>query len=304
MRIHRLAAGCIFSLCGFASTQSISAQTGTAVQMVVTAEPRHDDNIPPLTQKDVTVMSGKDRLNVLDLTPAQGDRAQLQLFLLMDESSNTRIGTEFPALKKFINALPQTTSIAIGYMRDGTVARVQDFTTDHAAASAKLRLPMGAPGVDSSPYFSLSDLIKHWPAASARREILMISDGVDRFYGGGPDNPYVQTADEQAQRAGIVISSIYWESVGHFGHNWRFINWGQSYLAQLAEDTGGEAYWQGIGNPVSFAPFLDEFARRLNNQYLLTFQPKAHNKPGLEPVKIRTEIREIDLVGATAVWVP
>jgi hypothetical protein len=250
------------------------------------------------------VSSGKDRLDVLDLTPAQGEHAQLQLYLLIDESSNTSIGTEFPALKKFIADLPPETSIALAYMRDGTLARVQDFTTDHAAAAQKLRLPMGAPGVDSSPYFSLSDLIKHWPATSARREILMISDGVDRFYGGGPANPYVQTADEQAQRAGIVISSIYWESVGHFGHSWRFINWGQSYLAQLAEDTGGEAYWQGIGNPVSFAPFLDEFARRLNNQYLLTFHAKPHNKPGLEPVKIRTEVREIDLVGATAVFVP
>jgi hypothetical protein len=283
-------------------------QTGPAVQIVVTAEPRHEGSVPALTQKDVTVSSGKDHLDVLDLAPAQGDHAQLQLFLLMDESSSTRIGTEFPALKKFINDLPPTTAIAIGYMRNGTVDRVQDFTTDHATATAKLRLPMGAPGVDSSPYFSLSDLIRHWggngPSPDVRREILMISDGVDRFYGAGPDDPYVQTADVQAQRAGIVFSSIYWESVGHFGHSWRFINWGQSYLAQLAEDTGGEAYWQGIGNPVSFSPFLDEFANRLNNQYFLAFRAKAHNKAGLEPVKIRTEIRDVDLVGASAVWVP
>jgi hypothetical protein len=304
MKAYAFAAACLVVLCGFTSLAQ-GQPAGAAVQTVVTAEPRHEGRAPTaLTQSDVAVSSGKDRLDVLEVKPATGDHGTLQLFLLLDDSSSTTLGSQFGELKSFINSLPAATAVAIGYMRDGGVDKVQDFTTDHAAASGKIRLPLGSPGASASPYFSLSELIKHWPVSDARREVLMVTDGVDRYYGGGPDNPYVETAYHQAQRAGISVSSVYWQSVGHFGHSWRFINWGQNYLAQIAEETGGEAYWQGIGNPVSFAPFLRDFAKRLSNQYIVTFRAKPHDKPGLEPVKIRTELRDIDLVGPSAVWVP
>jgi hypothetical protein len=39
-------------------------------------------------------------------------------------------------------------------------------------------------------------------------QFLMISDGIDRFGGGGPSNPYVDSAIEEAQRAGVIIYSI------------------------------------------------------------------------------------------------
>ncbi|HXB72375.1 MAG TPA: hypothetical protein VNY05_29325, partial [Candidatus Acidoferrales bacterium] len=47
-----------------------------------------------------------------------------------------------------------------------------------------------------------------------RREILMLSDGIDRFGDSGPSNPYVDSAIEEAQRAGIIIYSIYTPGVG------------------------------------------------------------------------------------------
>jgi hypothetical protein len=73
-------------------------------------------------------------------------------------------------------------------------------------------------------------------------------------------------------RAGITVSAIYTPGVGHFGHSYWQTYWGQIYLSQLADETGGEAYYIGFtGPPVSFTPFLEDAGKRLMHQYLLTF---------------------------------
>ncbi len=283
--------------------QADTARSGGPVaQAIITAEARHGKDVPAVSQNDVTVFSGKEPLRVLEWTPAQN--APLQILLLMDESSNTNIGTQFGDIKNFITGLPGGAQIGIGYMRNGSVDFVQPFTADHAAAAMKLRLPMGSPGANASPYFSLNELFKTWQPIAGRREILMISDGIDRFGGTGPDNVYVNEAVEHAQRAGVVVSSIYWTGEGHYGHSPYRLNWGQNYLAQLADATGGEAYWQGFGNPVSFAPYFEDFTRRLEHQYLMAFQPKASSQAGLQRIRIRTELPNVELVGPSQVWVP
>ena len=91
----------------------------------------------------------------------------------------------------------------------------------------------------------------------------MNSDGIDRYYGSGPSDPYVDTAIEQAQRAGITIYSIYSLGVGHYGHSFWRLNWGQNYLSQLSDETGGESYYLCFRLAVSFVPYLDDLTRRL-----------------------------------------
>lgn len=286
--------------CAFASMAQ--APTGNAVQVIVTAEARHGKDVPPVSQNDVNISSGKDPLTISDWVSAQGQ--PLQILLLLDESSNTNLGTQFGDLKQFIGNLPQGAQVAVGYMRNGTVEFAQPFTPDHALAATKLRLPLGYPGANASPYFSLVDLLKRWQPIAGRREILMVTDGIDRFGGTGPDNPYVNEAIDLAQRGGVMVSSIYWGGVGHYGHSYFRLNWGQNYLSQMADATGGEAYWQGFGNPVAFTPYLEDFTERLNHQYLLTFQPKPRNKAGFEQVRIRTELKDVELVGPSQIWVP
>ena len=164
---------------------------------------------------------------------------------------------------------------------------------------------MGMRGANGSPYFSLTDLIKRWPTSTARREVFMVSDGIDLYYGTGDLNdPYVQEAIDNAQRAGILVSAIYSPGVGHFSHSYWQTYWGQLYLSELAEKTGGEAYYIGFnGPPVSFEPYLEDFAHRLTNQYLLTFLAKPPKKAGLVPVKLRTEVKNADLISADRVYV-
>jgi len=309
MRNRYFAFAVVFVLAALAfSSHTVESRVPAAstvpVHMVVTAEARHGTDVPVITREDVTVNQGRERVQVTDWVPLEGEHAALQLFVLVDDASGATLGAQLEDLRRFILSQPPSTAIGVGYMRDGTVDILQNLSGDHALAAKALRLPLGTAGALASPYLSIGDLIKRWPESPVRREILMVSDGIDRFGGVGPTNPYVDTAIEQAQRAGVIIYAIYATGIGHFGHTyWRFF-WGQNYLSKVTTETGGEAYFLGYDTPVSFSPYLDDLTRRLTHQYLLTFLAKPGKKPGLQPVKIRTEVPNAELVAADMVYVP
>ena len=292
-------------------TVSVMAQetpttNGVSVQMLVTVEAVHGSDVPIINREDVMAREGHDRDKVTDWVPAQGDHAGLELVLLLDDSSSSTLGSQLEDLRKLIAAQPASTKIGIAYMQNGSARMEQSLTSDHAAAAKALRLPLGVPGVNGSPYFSLSDLVKHWPESDARRELLMVSDGIDRYYDGNDlQDPYLASAIGDVQRAGIVVFAIYTPGAGHSGHSFYRTYRGQIYLSQVAEETGGESYAIGFNGPsVSFAPYLDDLARRLTHQYLLTFTAKPQKKNGLQQVKITTEVRNAELVSADSVYVP
>ena len=290
---------------GLSSARAQDApSTGVLVHVVVTVEPRHGSNVPVINREDVMVYQGHDRAKVTDWIALQGEHAGLQLFILIDDTASTSLGSQLEDIRQFIHAQPSTTAIGVAYMRNGTAEILQNPTNDHTQAAKALRLPLGDPGASTSPYFSLVDLIKRWPEVPVRREILMLSDGIDRFGDSGPSNPYVDSAIEEAQRAGIMIYSIYTPGVGHFGHSFWRMNWGQNYLSQISDEAGGESYYLGFGAPVSFAPYLDDLSHRLTRQYLLTFLTKPERKAGFQQVKLRTEVPNAELVAADRVYVP
>lgn len=291
--------------CGASAAAGQQSANGVPAHMVVTVEPHHGSEVPPVNREDVMVYEGKDRDAVTEWIPAQGDRAGLELFIMLDDGADSSLGQQLQDLRKFIDAQPASTKIGIAYMQNGTARIEQNLTSDHAQAAKALRLPMGIRGANGSPYFSLTDLIKRWPESPERREVLMASDGVDLFYGSGDLlDPYVDEAIQNAQRAGILVSAIYTPGVGHFGHSYWQTYWGQLYLAQLADKTGGEAYYIGFnGPPVSFAPYLEDLDHRLSHQYFLTFLAKPPKKAGWQPVKLRTEVPKVDLVSADRIYV-
>jgi hypothetical protein len=307
MRKPQLIAVVLLAVTSLAAGQVAAEQAspnGVPVHMVVTVEARHGSNAPVINREDVMVYQGRDRDKVTDWLALQGEHAGLQLFILIDDAANTSLGSQLEDIRQFINAQPSTTAIGVAYMRNGGAEILQNPNTDHALAAKALRLPFGDAGASASPYFSLVDLIKRWPEAPVRREILMLSDGIDRFGGSGPSNPYVDSAIEHAQRAGVIIYSIYTPGVGHYGHSFWRMNWGQNYLSQISDETGGGSYYLGLEAPVSFVPYLDDLSHRLTRQYLLTFLAKPESKAGLQPVKLRTEVPNADLVAADKVYVP
>jgi hypothetical protein len=289
-------------LTGFLSARDIP-EPGTPVSVIVTVAPQKNTATPQLTVDDVLVSQNKQHMQVTGLEPLRG-QSGLQLWVLIDDGSNTNLGTQLADLKRFVLAQPASTQVGIGYMRNGMVQTAQSLTSDHQLAAQSLRLPTGTPGISASPYLALKELIHKWPAGSSPREVLMVTSGIDPDYGAGPDDPYLSEATHAAQRAGIVVSSIYYSGAGRSARNYRQLFWGQNYLAQLSDETGGQLYWIGNQNPVSLAPYLDDFSQRLNGQYLLTFVARPENKAGFQDVKIRTELPHVRLTAPSQVYVP
>ncbi len=286
-----------------AIAQQIASDNGIRTSLVVTLEPKHGREAPALEMQDLTVEQGRDKRPVTEILPFINERAGMQLALLLDDSAAESFNTQISDLKKFVTNLPSSTQIAIGYMRNGTVQLLQQFTADHQAAANSIRLSMGSPGVNPSPYIALSDLIKRWPESPVRREVIMVSDGIDRLGGSYPDNPYVNTAISDAQRAGILVYTIYTPGVGHFGHTFWRMNWGQNFLSQISDETGAESYFNGFGDPVSFTPYLEDILKNQQHQFLLTFLAKPEKKADLQSFRIRADTKDVEVVAAHRVWV-
>jgi len=294
------------SATGCLAAEEATPANGPSAHMLATVEAVHGSNVPVINREDVLVYEGRDHDKVTGWVPAQGDHAGLELVVMLDDGSNISLGSQLEDIRQFIAAQPASAKIGIAYMQNGIARMEQNLTSDHALAAKALRLPMGIRGVNGSPYFPLTDLIKHWPESTARREVLMVSDGIDRYYDSGDMlDPYLAAAIEDAQRAGVLVFAIYTPGVGHYGHSYWRTYWGQLYLAQVADETGGEAYYIGFnGPPVTFVPYLDDLAHRLTRQYFLTFTAKPQRKSGLQRVKVTTEVPNAELVSADRVYVP
>jgi hypothetical protein len=280
----------------------------TAVRMTVTLRLLGENKrMPDVNREDVIVTQDKKRLQVTGWTRASGEQAGLDLFILIDDASDTSLGSQLDDLRSFVNAQPPTTSVAVGYMRNGTVQITQNFTANHNEAANTIRLPVASVGAYGSPYLSVMDLMKRWPAHLNRREIVMVTDGIDRARGGPrfrlATNPDVDSASAVAQRTGTIIHTIFTRGVGRVGSNFWEINLGQNGMAKLADQTGGESFYLGTQNPVSFKPYLDDVQKALDNQYLLEFNAIPGKKSALQYVKLTTEVAGVELVSADSVWV-
>ncbi len=285
--------------------QQEPAFPGIQASLIVSAEPRHGANVPALHAEDVIVTQGKQRDQVISLEPLLDSQAGVQVFILIDDSLSTSdLGPKLNDIRQFINVQPANVQVGVAYMRNGTALIAQNPTNDHALAAKSLRLPTGESAGGASPYFSLGELIKHWPETNAARQVIMITDGVDPYWDNFRlDDPYVNEAIAQAQRGRVVVNAIYARGDGHVGHTlWRN-NLGQSFLSELADSTGGEAYYLANDSPPSFAPYLNQIVKRMQHEYLLTFSAQPGNKSGLQAVKIATEVPNLDLVAQSRVYV-
>jgi hypothetical protein len=310
-------------------SQAASASSTVQVHMVITDEAVRDGaEVPILRPENVQVKQGKNLLKINTIIPARGDNAALQFFILIDDTCDSSIGNSLNDLRDFINAQPATTAIGVGYMSNATIQIAQNFTADHALAAKAIRLPRGNLSAMDSPYLSLISLIKGWPEQKVRREVLMVSDGIDRLrserassyptnFGRGSRNamptssmgmttmsPDVDTASTAGQRYGVIVHGIYATGVGRMGRNAWEVQLGQGGVAKITEETGGEYFSLGTQNLISFRPYLDRLQKVLDNQYYLVFQAVPKNKAGLQRVNISAQIADVEIAAADSVWVP
>jgi hypothetical protein len=291
--------------------QDKAAPPTVMAKIVVTAEGEKDQKPPEVKREDVVVKVGKERMQVKHWEAAKGQYADLALFILIDDVLDPSTGGLWGDVKEFIQAQPATTFIGVGYMRNGAVSIAQDLTSDHDKAVKALRLPAGNPGTYGNPYLCLMDLIKRWPKHGGRREVLMITDGIDRMRQRSSamdvmtPSVDVRSASNAAQREGILVYSFYARGVGHLyrGNSWA-ASGGQNGLAQLADETGAESYFLGYNDPVSFKPYFTDLQNLLDNQYWLALDMKPGTKVALKSINISTEVSGVELVSADSISVP
>ncbi len=284
----------------FSTVDAVAAGPG-AVTMTVTAIGKKNAAPPEVKKEDIQLYQGKERLQVADWKRGK----TLYLAVLIDDSLDSSIASQWSDLKAFIAAQPQTTSIAVAYARNGAAMFAQDFTTDHALAAKALRIPLGGVGAFSSPYLALQDLMKRWPSTGDRRSILLISSGIDYFRGNfGPTSPDLDTTIAHAQKSNINIWTIYALDSGHTGRGFFRVFNAQSNLSQLSGETGAESYYLGQGVPVTLKPYFDEIALHLSNQYLLTFESRGGKKGRFERVRVTTELPNLEFMTPSEVFLP
>ena len=310
--------------------QSDNRPSGSMVHVVITdmAEQENTDP-PPLMKDDVKVKQGKNIYTVTQLIPARDQNAAIQLMIMIDETLNIQaVGNNLTDLKEFVRAQPPTTAIGVAYMSNAGVSVVQQFSTDHEAVANAIRLPRGTRSTMDSPYLSLISLVKGWPKQNIRREVLMISDGIDRLrgvtptpsqlgprFGGGVYGPPVyhsmptisvdaDSASETSQRYNVIFNAIYSPGIGRAGRSTWDLDLGLGGLSKIADETGGECYSLGVSNAVSFKPYLDRFQRNLNNQYYLVFLAEPKRKGSLQRIKIYSEKPDSEIAAPDNVWVP
>ena len=245
----------------------------------------------PLVSASTLTIAVNDRKEQLSAWE-QVTPSNVQVALLIDDGLRESVGREIDNLHNFIRTLSPGIEVLIGYMQYGHVATAQSFTTDHQAAASTIHLPDGMVDMSASPYICISDFVKNWPGHAAARKarfIIMLTNGVDPYNGSASimnqGSPYVDNAIEDAQRAGVSIYSICFGDAGMGGG--MVNNSGQSYLNQVTEATGGINYWEGVGNPVSTAPFLHNFQGAIAESYIATFLAPAGNNPARDLVRIK-----------------
>lgn len=260
---------------------------------LLTVIPKAKNGTTNLSQQDLSLKVNGQPASIIGVNAFQNPGDRLEVVVMIDSGARTSIGTQLNDIADFIKNLPPNAKVSIAYMQNGIAEMTGPLTTDHQAALKGLHIPAGIPGENAGAYFCLSDLAKHWPSndRGARREAVMITDGIDyyepRF---DPEDPYVEASITDSVRAGITVYSIFWENKGFIDRSAYGNNTGQNLLLEVTQATGGNSYWEGLGNPVSFQPYFQDLQRRFQNQYELSFTaPMSKNHLHVENVKVNAK---------------
>jgi len=248
----------------------------------------------------LTVREDGEEQKILSIR-ALGTDTPISVAILVQDDVVTSISNEIRALREFIIGLPKGSRVMVGYIRSGSLEVRQRFTADLERAAKALRVPVGsAVAAPYNPYVEIVEGLRRFEAMpKGRRAMLVVSDGLDISRGLDSSSPSqsvdLQRAIREAQRQGVAVYSFYAPSVTSTTlNNLRLIGNGQGSLALLANETGGRAFYQGTGAPVSFDPYLKELAGTFTRQIALTYL-STHPKKGYHRIEVTSGVEGIEI---------
>jgi hypothetical protein len=291
---------------GSAFSQGSEYNQGQGNAVVTVLARQSGANVPLISQNQLAVKVDGKSADISHWQHLESSNAPIQMVVMIDDGARGTLANQMGDVAQFIKGLPPSAEVAVAYMDNGRADLAGPLSKNHASVARELRVPRGPIGISGSPYFCLSDLAHHWPSQvpSARRAVVMITDGVDNYevrY--DPEDPYVRAAIEDSVRSRISVYSIYWRNRGFFDRSWYAANDGQNLLSQLTQATGGYSYWEGIGNPVSLQPYLKDLDWRLDHQYNLSFTVPLPSEPRVETLSLRATGTSVRVIAPQQVFV-
>lgn len=255
---------------------------------------------PEMQVLDLTVSEDGELQSVLSIR-AIGPNAPITLAVLIQDDLVSSASNEIKPIAEFIRHLPAGSRVMVGYVRAGSLEVRQKFTTDLGKAAAALRIPLGiASAGPYNPYVEVLEGISRFESQpTGRRSLLLVSDGLDISRGLDSSAPGqsldLQRAINQAQRRAVAVYSFYVPSVAlNSTGNRILIGNAQSSLERLSSETGGRAFFQGTGAPVSFDPFLRGLNTALEKQLAVTYL-STHTNKGFHKLQIRSSTPGVEL---------
>jgi len=223
----------------------------------------------------------------------------LSVAILIQEEVNGDVNLQLQSVRDFITGMPQGTRVMVGYIRGGNLLTLAKFTTDHDKAAKSVRIvPGGSTGGGTGAYDGIDEAIgKFQSLPGGRRAIFLISDGFDSLQGTSPasiaNSLPVDRVISKAQKNSVAIYSIYIPtSATSDSHT--LASAGQAALQRVADETGGKAYFQGFGAPVSLTPFFRDLNMTLGRQFALTYL-STHMKKGYHKVEVTSTNPDIKI---------
>lgn len=272
--------------------------TARIVVTIESLDPR--DSLTP-TITDVVIAQSLVTRPITKMVPLAEGSSSVEMFLLVDDCSNFDPGSRGDELRSFLLSQPSSTLIGLAYIRDGHAEVVQPPAPDRNRLIDSLLPPRGCK--PASAFAALSDLIKGWKRTTPRRVVLLISDGIDPEVREGYHSASTEAALESSQFAGVIVYAIYHPSVHYTETAHAAAYSGQVLLAHLARETGGQAYFSGLGPELSITPYLCDIARHLANQYVVEFIPESA-EGGLQPVTVNTPNPKFDIIAPYKISAP
>jgi len=275
---------------GVTNGGTVSSGPGRPVTVPVTIRLKENTEVEELQNIDLTISEDGEPQTIISLRGF--GNSPVTIAILIQEDVVPSVGTEIRALADFVRGLPKGSRVMVGYLRTGSLQVKQRFTTDLEKAAKALRPPSGfASASPYNPYVEVIEALKKFEAQPlGRRAILLVSDGLDISRGVDSSSPTqsvdLQRAVNESQRRGVAIYGFYAPTTGAAGNSLLIAN-AQSSLLRLSNETGGLAFFQGTGAPVSFEPFIRELDVSLQKQAALTFLSTHLNK-GFHKIEVKS----------------
>ena len=272
-----------------ASGDGASRGPGKPVIIPVTIRVQEETELE-LQNIDLTVSEDGEPQTIISIRGV-GTNSPITLAVLIQEDLIS-VGNEIKPLGDFIRNLPKGSRVMVGYLRTGSLQVKQKFTNDLEKAAKALRPPSGfANSGPYNPYVEVIEALKRFDSLPyGRRAILLVSDGLDLSRGVDSSSPTqsvdLQRAVNESQRRSVAIYGFYAPTAAAAA-NPSLAGNAQSSLLRLSNETGGLAFFQGTGAPVSFEPFIRELDISLPKQAALTFL-STHLSKGFHRVEVRS----------------